>query len=137
TRPAMSSIIALSPTQLPRVGEISIDTRVLLFTLVASLLAGAIFGLVPAFSISRGNFAEELKGTGKGAAETGRRNHLRNMLILSEVALSLLLLICAGLLGKSFLRLQSVAPGFEIKNLLVMRLSLPKAQYDKPEVVEN
>ncbi len=135
TRPAMRAIITFSPASLPRAGEIDIDARVLLFTLLISLLSGLLFGLMPALHISRENFAEELRGSGKGSIDAGRRNSVRNLLILCEVALSLLLLISAGLLAKSFLRLQAVSPGFDIKNLLVIRLSLPKAQYSKPEMV--
>lgn len=135
TRPAMRSIVTLSPASLPRAGEIDIDARVLLFTLLISLLSGVLFGLMPAVNISKESFTEELKGSGKGASDGSRKNSVRNLLILAEVALSLLLLIGAGLLAKSFLRLQSVSPGFGIKNLLVMRLSLPKAQYSKPEMV--
>lgn len=135
TQPAMRSIIVLSPASLPRTGEIDIDARVLLFTLLISMLSGVLFGLMPTLHISRESFTEELKGSGKGSADSGRKNSVRNLLILSEVALSLLLLIGAGLLAKSFLRLQAVSPGFDIKNLLVMRLSLPKAQYSKPEMV--
>jgi predicted permease len=135
TQPALRSIVALGPASLQRVGEIDIDVRVLLFTLLISLLSGVLFGLMPTLQISRENFTEELKGSGKGSVDASRRNSVRNLLILSEVALSLLLLIGAGLLAKSFLRLQAVSPGFDIKNLLVMRLSLPKAQYSKPEMV--
>ena len=135
TQPAMRSLIALSPDSLPRAGEINIDPRVLLFTLSISLLSGLLFGLMPTLHISRNSFTEELKGSGKGSADTGRGNAVRNLLILSEVALSLLLLISAGLLAKSFLRLQAVSPGFVAKNLLVMRLSLPQAQYSRPDTV--
>jgi putative ABC transport system permease protein len=135
TRPAMKAIIALSPASLPRVGEIDIDARVLLFTLLISLSSGVLFGLMPTLNISKLSLTEELKGTGKGASDGSRKNSVRNLLILAEVALSLLLLIGAGLLAKSFLRLQAISPGFAIKNLLVMRLSLPKAQYSKPELV--
>jgi len=135
TQPAMKAIIALSPASLPRAGEINIDARVLLFTLLISLLSGVLFGLMPTLNISKENFTEELKGSGKGAPDGSRRNSVRNLLILSEVALSLLLLIGAGLLAKSFIRLQAVSPGFDIENLLVIRLSLPKAQYSKPEMV--
>jgi len=135
THPAMKSIIALSPASLPRAGEISIDATVLLFTLLISLFSGVLFGLIPTLQIARESFTEELKGSGKGASDGSRRNSIRNLLILAEVAISLILLIGAGLLAKSFLRLQAVSPGFDIKNLLVMRLSLPKAQYSKPEMV--
>ena len=135
TQPVLRSIIALSPASLPRAGEIHIDTRVLLFTLLISMLSGVLFGLAPTLQSSRENFTEELKGSGKGTVDASRRNNVRNLLVLSEVALSLLLLISAGLLAKSFLRLQAVSPGFSIKNLLVMRLSLPQAQYSRPETV--
>jgi putative ABC transport system permease protein len=135
TQPVIKSIIALSPASLPLAGEIELDARVFLFTLMISLVSGVLFGFMPALQISRTGFTEELKGTGKGSVDSGRRNNVRNLLILSEVALSLLLLISAGLLAKSFLRLQAVSPGFDLKNLLVVRLSLPKAQYSKPEKV--
>jgi predicted permease len=137
TRLAMKALIAMSPTSLPRAGEIQIDATALLFTLCISLLSGVLFGLMPALNISKDSFAEELKGTGKGASDSGRRSNVRNLLILAEVALSLLLLIGAGLLAKSFLRLQTVSPGFDFQNLLVMRISLPKRQYSTPESVAN
>ena len=135
TQPAMRTLIAFSPDSLPRAGEINIDPRVLLFTLSVSLLSGVLFGLMPTLHLSRKSFTEELKGSGKGSVDAGRGNSVRNLLILSEVALSLLLLISAGLLAKSVLRLQAVSPGFVTKNLLVMRLSLPQGQYSKPETV--
>ena len=134
-QPAMESIIAVGPASLPRAGEIEIDARVLLFTLSISLLSGALFGLVPTLNISRDSFIGALKGGGKGSVDAGSGNKTGNLLILSEVALSLLLLISAGLLAKSFVRLQGVSPGFATGNLLVMRLSLPKAQYSNPEAV--
>ncbi|MCI0601453.1 ABC transporter permease [bacterium] len=135
TQPAIKAIILLSPTSLPRAGEIEMDATVLFFTLLISLLSGVLFGLLPALHTAKESFTQELKGSGKGASEGSRKNSVRNVLILTEVALSLLLLIGAGLLAKSFIRLQSVSPGFDFKNLLVMRLSLPNAQYSKPEMV--
>lgn len=134
-QPALRSIIALSPASLPRTGEIDIDARVLSFTLMISVLSGVLFGLMPTLQSSRESLGEELRGSGRGSVDAGRRSKVRNLLILSEVALSLLLLISAGLLAKSFLRLQAVSPGFTISNLLVMRLSLPKTQYSGPETV--
>jgi putative ABC transport system permease protein len=135
TQPIIKSIIALSPASLPRITEIDIDGRVLLFALMITLVSGVLFGLVPTLRISRASFADELKGSGKGSSDSGRRHRFRNVLILSEVALSLLLLIGAGLLAKSFIRLQSVSPGFNSKNLLVTRLSLSEGQYSQPEKV--
>jgi putative ABC transport system permease protein len=135
SRLAMKALIAMSPASLPRSGEIHIDATALLFTLLLSLLSGVLFGLMPALHISKDSFSEELKGSGKGASDSGRRSGVRNVLIVAEVALSLLLLIGAGLLTKSFLRLQAVSPGFDFNDLLVMRISLPKSQYSKPEKV--
>lgn len=137
TKPALRAILLLTPASLPRTGEIRIDLAVVLFTLLVSLLAGVLFGLAPALHISKESFADELKGSGKGANDSGRRKGMRNGLILAEVALSLLLLIAAGLLAKSFLRLQSVSPGFDFSNLLVLRLSLPEQQYEKTETVDR
>lgn len=137
TRPAIKVIIALSPASLPHASEIQPDARVLLFTLLISLLSGVLFGLLPALSISKQNLAEELKGSGKGTSDGSRGNRVRNLLILSEIALSLLLLIGGGLLAKSFLRLQAVSPGFAIRNLLVARLSLPKTPFSNPESVTS
>lgn len=134
-QPAMKAILAVSPNAIPRAGEINMDVTVLLFSLLISLLSGVLFGLLPALQIAKESFTEELKGSGKGASDGSRKSGMRNLLILTEVALSLVLLIGAGLLARSFFQLQSVSPGFNIKNLLVMRLSLPKAQYSEPETV--
>jgi predicted permease len=122
-------LLALSPATLPRAAEVSIDFRVLGFTLVLSLLAGVIFGLAPAWQTTRGSLSEELKESGRGAGDGTRASRARNLLVISEIALSLVLLIGAGLLIKSFLRLQAVNPGFEAENALAIRLSLPRAQY--------
>ena len=134
TKPAMKLMIAFSPASLPRTNEIEIDAMVLLFSLLISLVSGVFFGFIPTIHIARASLTEELKGSGKGTSEGSRKNNMRNLLILSEVGISILLLIAAGLLTKSFLRLQSISPGFDVKNLLVMRLSLPRAKYSTSEV---
>jgi putative ABC transport system permease protein len=121
-------LLALSPETLPRVSEVGIDFRALGFTLALSLLAGALFGLAPAWQATRVSLNEELKAGGPGAGG-GRQNRARSLLVASELALSVVLLAGAGLLVKSFLRLQAVDPGFEAENALAVRLSLPKAQY--------
>src|SRR5262249_26271051 len=122
---------------LPRAGEITIDSRVLLFTLLISLLSGVLFGLAPTLHISKRAFAETLKGCEKGSVNGGPKNSIRNLVVMSEVGLSLVLLIGAGLLTRSFIRLQAISPGFVVKNLLVMRLSLPTAQYSTPELAAS
>ncbi len=128
-------LMALSPSSLPRANEVNIDGRVLAFTLIVSLLAGVIFGLVPALQASKIDLNDELKSTGKGLSDGGRRDRARGFLVIAEVALSLVLLITAGLLIKSFLRLQEVSPGFNGDHLLLTRLSLPPSRYSKREAI--
>jgi putative ABC transport system permease protein len=127
--------MALSPASLPRANQVGIDFRVLVFTLFISLLAVLIVGLIPALQASKIDTNEELKGSGKGTGDAGQRNRVRSMLMVSEIAISLVLLITAGLLVKSFMRLQKVSPGFDGENLLLVRLSLPAAKYPKRQAV--
>src|SRR5262249_26739820 len=128
-------LISLSPSDFPRLNEINIDLRVLAFTLIAAALCGLIFGLSPALQSSRINLNETLKEGGRSGADhaTGRR--LRNALVIAEVAFSLMLLVGAGLMIKSFLTLQSVSPGFNPDHILTMHLTLPGAKYNTDEKV--
>jgi putative ABC transport system permease protein len=121
-------LLGLSPDGLPRATEIKIDGRVLLFTLAISLLTSLIFGLAPALQASRPDLNEALKEGSRGSTGAGGRR-LRSVLVAAEVALSLILLIGAGLMTNSFLRLQHVDPGFSPRNILTMQLSLPKSKY--------
>jgi putative ABC transport system permease protein len=122
-------LVALSPTGLPRQQEIGIDLRVLAFAAVASLASAAIFGILPALQGARGDLQSELGASGRGAGEGSRRNRSRSVLVIAEVAVSFLLLIGAGLLIQSFIRVQAIEPGFDPSNTLALRLSLPKAKY--------
>ncbi len=111
------------------VNEISVERRVLFFTLGVTLLAGVGFGLLPALKTSRPDLQQALKGaTGKATADRAQ-NRLRNALVIAEVALSLVLLIGAGLMMRSFLRLASAPPGFDPNNLIAADLSLPQRRY--------
>jgi len=127
-RNGIDLLLALSPASLPRAAEVSVDFHVLGFTMALALLAGVIFGLAPAWQATRVSLNDELKERGRGAGGE-RQNRARSLLVVSEIALSLVLLVGAGLLVRSFLRLQAINPGFEAENVLVIRLSLPKAQY--------
>ena len=119
----------LLPQDFPRLGEINLDWRVLGFTLVASVLTGILFGLAPALQISRTDVQESLKESGRGASSGRRHNRMRNLLIVGEVALSVVLLVGAGLLFRSFMQLQAVDTGFTSQQVLTVRLSPAGANY--------
>lgn len=124
------ALVFLMPKDTPRLEEIRLDYRVVLFTLGTSILTGIVFGLAPAFQAARTNLNDVLKEAGRSGGDTSRRLRLRNLLVISEFALSLVLLIGAGLMVKSLLRLQEVKPGFEPSNLLTMRIALPATKYE-------
>src|SRR5438552_745193 len=113
----------------PRLHEVNIDLVVLGVTLAICVGTGIIFGLVPGLASSRPELTEALKEGGRGSTVGTRRNRLRNGLVIAEVALALVLLSGAGLLIKSFARLQNVNPGFNPRNALTFEVSLPKIQY--------
>jgi putative ABC transport system permease protein len=127
----IGSLLKLAPQELPRVRDVTLDLRVLGFTLVVTLLTGVIFGLVPALQASRPNLNETLKEGGRGT--TGGHHRVRGTLVITEVALALLLLVGAGLLIRSFYRLQQVTPGFNSKNALAVTVSLPGKKYPQDD----
>jgi putative ABC transport system permease protein len=115
-------IVLQLPGSLPRLAEANVDFRVLLLTLCASVFTGLLFGLAPALQASRLNLTDALKDGDRGSA--GSRQHLRSALVVCEVALTLTLLVGAGLLIQSFLRVMQVDPGFRSDHLLTMQLSV-------------
>src|SRR5437762_1556338 len=127
-------LMSMLPEGAPRLEQIGIDYRVLTFALGVSALTGILFGIVPALQASKLDVTSALKEGGRGA-EGHRRTSGRSLLLIGEVALSLMLLIGAGLLIKSFLRLQEVRPGFNAHNVLIANLALPypKYQYEQFE----
>jgi len=122
-------LVALSPTGLPRQQEIGVDLRVLVFAVGASVISAAVFGILPAVQGVRANAGGELRTSGRGAGDGARRNRSRSVLVIGEVAVALVLLIGATLLIQSFRRVQAIAPGFDPTDTVVLRLSLPKANY--------
>ncbi len=125
----ISPLVALIPADIHGMQNIGVDARVLGFTMAVSFLTGVIFGLLPAMQASKTDLNESLKESGRGSTEGRRGNRIRSALIVSEIALSLVLLIGAGLMIKSFIRLQQVDLGFATENVLTMRLTLPQAKY--------
>ncbi|MGC2803386.1 MAG: FtsX-like permease family protein, partial [Candidatus Acidiferrum sp.] len=120
---------ALVPDNIPRMGEVSVDPLVLGFTLGISLLTGIIFGLAPAWQVGHTNLHGTLKETGQSTSAARGTRRLRGILVVSETALAVLLLVGAGLLIRSFQHLLEVNPGFEPQHLLSMRLSPPAQAY--------
>jgi predicted permease len=125
---SVKSLVALNPS-LPRAQEIGVDANVMVFTLAVSLVTGLLFGLAPSLQSSRTNLNETLKdGSRSGSADFAGRT-MRRVLVVAEVALSLTLLIGAGLLIESVARLQGVSPGFDSHNVLTFKIALPPVKY--------
>jgi putative ABC transport system permease protein len=128
----VDALLMLSPVDLPRAEEIGLDGRVLGFTLLVSLLTGTLVGLVPAWSAPRMDLTTSLKESARAATDSATGQRMRSALVVAEIALSLVLLVGAGLLMKSFWRLRQVDPGFDPRNVLTLRLSLNGWKYTKP-----
>ena len=124
---AVKALVALAPTDIPRLHEVGLDGRVVAFTAALSILTGIFFGVAPALQASRADLTEVLKEGSRTIAGGGHR--IRRALVVAEVALSLIVLIAAGLLINSFARLQEVAPGFDPGRLLTFRLAPSTAKY--------
>jgi putative ABC transport system permease protein len=129
-------LVALSPVGTPRLDEIKLDSAVFGFTLLVSLVTGVLFGLTPALASSRPDLNEVLKEGGRGSTDGARPGRVRSLLVVFEVALTLVLMVGAGLMLKSFYRLSQVNPGFNASNLLTMEITLPSGKYPKqPQVL--
>jgi len=123
---------ALSPEGALPLGEIGIDTPVFLFTAVLSIATGLLFGLAPALLATSSSPAQYLRSGSREVSAAAQRGPLRRGLVAGEVALAVVLLVGAGLLIKSFARLQHVDPGFQPEDVLTLELSLPEAEYPEP-----
>jgi putative ABC transport system permease protein len=123
-------LVGLGPGNIPRLDEVGLDARVLLFTLAVSVATGVVFGLLPALSASKTDLAESLKEGGSRGSTAGRgARRLRNSLVVSEIAIAVVMLAGAGLMIRSFQRIQEVDPGFRPARILTFDFSLPSAKY--------
>jgi putative ABC transport system permease protein len=123
-------LVALGKEDIPRALHVGIDWRVLGFTLGVSLLTGLVFGLAPATHSSKNDLVESLKDGGRGTSEGARRNRTRNVLVVVELAVAVLLLVVAGLLIQSLWRLRNVDNGLQTKNILTFNLAVAETKYD-------
>jgi predicted permease len=125
-------LLATNPRGIPRALEIALDGNVLLFTLAVSVVTGLIFGLAPALHLTKRTVTQSLRdGTGRTTA-SGARQQVRRLLVVSEVALAVILVVGSGLMLRSFAELQKVDPGFDPDGLLTFQLFLPAATYPDP-----
>jgi predicted permease len=125
-------LAAFTQTNLPQVADVPMDWRVLAFTLAISVLSGILFGLTPSLQLSRPNLGAVLSDEGRSSTGSRQRNRARSILVAAQVALSMVLLIGSGLLIRSFMRLRTVAPGFDPKNTLTAKTFLPPSSYPQP-----
>jgi putative ABC transport system permease protein len=127
-------LVAISPITFPSFVKLTLDVRVLSFSLLISVLTGVFFGLAPALQAARPMLNEVLKDSGRGASVGLGRSRLLGSLVVSEIALALVLLVGAGLMIRSLQRLQAVEPGFDSERLLTMRFNLPTQKYPREQI---
>jgi predicted permease len=125
------ALAALAPAGLPRASEIRPDAAVLAFAAALSILCGIVFGLAPALHASRPDLNSVLRAEGRAGGAGRNRNRLRGLLVIGQVALSMTLLVGAGLLLRNFIQLRGASPGFDSRGLLTMNIALPPARYAK------
>ena len=126
-------LVKMIPQDVPRLTEISLDRWVFGFTVLVSVLTGIIFGLAPALQASKVELTEAMKEGGRASSSGGGRSRLRNALVVAEIAIAIVVLVSAGLLLKSFRKLQQVDLGFDTRNVLTASVEIPDAQYPKQE----
>lgn len=131
---ALQMLLNLHPGNVPRLSEVQLDGTVLTFSFAACAFTGVLFGILPALQLGKPNLSDVLKDGSKSSGGIGR-GRVRRLLVISEIALSLMLLLGAGLLIRSFFRLENARPGFETANIITMRMNIPLNRYPKFEDV--
>ena len=132
---ALKGLVALHPEHLPRIDQIAIDGRVLLFTLAVSLLCGTLFGLIPVFKYAGSRIAGTLRSGGRTLSQSRERHRARSTLVVVQVALALVLLIGSGLMIRTFLALKNIQPGFtHPEQVQTFRISISEAEVKNPEL---
>jgi predicted permease len=130
------SLVAIGPSDLPRLDEISIDARTLAFTFILSALSGLLFGLIPALKYTGPRSASAVQSVGRTITVSRERHRARNLLVVGQVAMALVLLMSAGLMIRTFAALQRVDPGFaDPQHLQTLRISIPESLIAEPERV--
>ncbi|MBV8864670.1 MAG: FtsX-like permease family protein [Acidobacteriaceae bacterium] len=132
---AIHLLVAMAPANLPRLNEISIDPVVVLFTFVTALLTGLLFGMIPVIKYAGPGIAPTLRGGGRTSTQTRQRYRANSALVVLQVALALVLLIGSGLMIRTFRMLRRVDPGFNPKDALTMRITIPPTLVKEPEAV--
>jgi len=127
----------LAADQIPRLAGASLDGRVLLFTLIASIGSGLIFGIAPALQLSRTGLTEMLKESGRGSGHSAKQNRFRNLLVVTEIALAAIVVTGASLLVKSLVKLETVNPGLNPHGVITYMVDLPDSRYPKSEQAEK
>jgi putative ABC transport system permease protein len=133
----VQGLVALSGASIPATAQVKIDFTVLLFTLATSLVTGLLFGLAPALRTMNLSLSETLKEGGRSGSESHQRNRARSLLVILESAVAVILLVGAGLLIRSLIRLQNTNPGFDSSNVLTIRIDLPRKKYEEPQSRSN
>ena len=132
---AVRALIAMAPAHLPRLNEISIDPAVILFMLATALAAGLLFGIIPVVKYASPRIATSLRGGGRTSSQTRERHRARNVLVVVQVALALVLLVGSGLMIRTFQALRRVDPGFDPHDALTLRINIPASQVRDPAAV--
>ncbi len=133
---SVRALVATTPVELPRLDGVGVDGRVLLFAIALAAVTAIAFGVVPAMLMARGDMQRPLKESGRGGDGTGARRRARQVLVVAEIGLAVMLLVGAGLLARSFERLVQQDPGFRATHAVTAKVELPYSYSDFPKIVD-